>query len=208
MPDPEPRFPEWSGIEAAGPPQGDGTEPVAAAQTQVPASAVPAESIGAVGPGGAAVSTDPVAAARPGRRRRIALTWARILLALDVAGTLLVVWLPARDAERVTGLVAVLASLVAQLGIGYGTAYDVLEFLANVAFFVPLGVLLPAALPRLRGPLVVLAGFAFSGCIELVQLALPSRVSTWSDVVANTLGALLGWLAWTAVRCIRRGRRA
>jgi glycopeptide antibiotics resistance protein len=45
------------------------------------------------------------------------------------------------------------------------------------------------------------AGALTSGSIELLQrLALPSRVPSWSDVVANSLGAVLGAGAALVVR--------
>lgn len=86
--------------------------------------------------------------------------------------------------------------------------YSVVEFSANILMFVPLGLfwflLTP---PRLRwwAPAV---GFALSTLIEATQfLLIPQRFATPYDVVANTLGTLMGTItAWIllAVQCHRR----
>ncbi|WP_157940200.1 VanZ family protein [Arthrobacter ruber] len=84
--------------------------------------------------------------------------------------------------------------------------YSVVEFSANILMFVPLGLfwflLTP---PRLRwwAPAV---SFALSTLIEATQfLLLPQRFATPYDVVANTLGALVG--ALTACALLTAGRR-
>ena len=40
----------------------------------------------------------------------------------------------------------------------------------------------------------VVAGFALSLLIELLQLAIPGRTTATGDVLCNTLGAAVGWL--------------
>ena len=117
----------------------------------------------------------------------------RLLLCAYLAVLGWIVFAPASDATQVTGIVATLARLVADGGIlTFSQAYTVLEFVANVALFVPFGVLWSLAAPRLRPMAVVALGLAISCGIELVQLLLPSRVPSVSDIVANTLGAALG----------------
>jgi glycopeptide antibiotics resistance protein len=82
----------------------------------------------------------------------------------------------------------------------------VVEAVANVVMFVPLGVLLPAA-TRLRPVRAVPVGAALSVLIELTQLAfLPHRVATVGDVLMNTLGAAVGAALLVAGR--RRRARA
>lgn len=93
-------------------------------------------------------------------------------------------------------------------GAGLPAAVDVatLEVVANVAMFVPLG-LLVAASRRLRRPwLAVPIALAFSAAIETTQIALPGRYPTVLDVVANTLGAALGAAVVVAV-VAHRARR-
>jgi VanZ family protein len=71
--------------------------------------------------------------------------------------------------------------------------YDVVEFSANVALFVPLGVFAMTWSPRSRWIHAVLLGLAVSGAIELTQeVARPDRTASWTDVAANTTGASLG----------------
>ncbi|WP_175472166.1 MULTISPECIES: VanZ family protein [unclassified Curtobacterium] len=88
---------------------------------------------------------------------------------------------------------------------GYGT----IESLANVAFFVPLGLLVVL----LAGPrwwwAGAAAGLVVSAGIETTQaLFLPERTPSLDDVVANGLGALLGAVAGVlALRLTARRRR-
>lgn len=103
------------------------------------------------------------------------------------------VWLPANVSAKVTGLVGVIARWVSDAGIApYYQSAVVFEFLANVALFVPVGFLLPFAWSRLRLWQVVLIGALMSGLIESVQGLMPSRFPTISDVIANSLGTLVG----------------
>ena len=90
----------------------------------------------------------------------------------------LIVFLPAREAGRLTGVVGWLALQVGKLGIPVDPAYVVLEFTANILLFLPFGLLATVAYPRLRPVLVIAIGFASSVVIELVQLAIPSRYAT------------------------------
>ena len=110
-----------------------------------------------------------------------------------------VVFLPAAEADRFTGVVGWLALQVGRLGVPVDSAYLVLEFTANVVLFLPFGLLAAMAYPRLRPVAVVVLGSASSVVIELVQLTIPSRYATVSDVIANTIGAALGWLIFAAV---------
>ena len=127
------------------------------------------------------------------RPARYALA-ARVMLVPYLALLFWVVFVPAREAGRVTGLVVSIAQLLGVVGIPFEPAYVVLEFLANIALFVPLGALLALASARLPRWAIIATGFVTSVVIELVQLALPSRFSTVSDVVANTLGTGFGLL--------------
>lgn len=121
---------------------------------------------------------------------------ARAALIPYLVALALIVFLPARDAGRVTGLIGWAADLFASIGLPRDPTAAALEFVANIALFVPWGILLPLALPRLRWWLVITSGCLTSGGIELMQLVIPSRFPTVSDVVANTAGAAFGvWLA-------------
>ena len=93
-------------------------------------------------------------------------------------------------------------------GAGLPAAFDLVtaEVVANVAMFVPLGLLLATSARVSRPWLAVAVGLALSAAIETVQIALPGRHPTVQDVVANTAGAALGAAAVVAVRALRRRR--
>jgi glycopeptide antibiotics resistance protein len=86
---------------------------------------------------------------------------------------------------------------------------DARELIGNVALFVPLGFLLPATARtcrRLWVTLVVAAGL--SVLIETVQALLPSHATDVDDVILNTAGAALGFLAFSMVAWTVRQRTA
>lgn len=121
---------------------------------------------------------------------------ARILLVPYAIALALIVGLPADAASRVTGIVFRVARFVSErLDISLTTTYTVFEFAANIALFVPFGLLVAAAWPRTNALWVILLGFSASAAIELVQTMVPGRVTTLSDVIANTLGTIIGCCA-------------
>jgi len=83
-------------------------------------------------------------------------------------------------------------------------SYTVLEVIANVLLFVPLGALLVVCLPRRWWWLALVIGVSVSGAAELVQaVALPERMASVSDVVANTIGAVIGMTMTVMIRALR-----
>lgn len=79
------------------------------------------------------------------------------------------------------------------------------EFAANIALFVPIGVLLPMMMPR---ALVLPVALVATVAIESTQaLLLDARVPSVLDIIANTTGACVGLLALEAVRAARRRRQ-
>lgn len=121
---------------------------------------------------------------------------ARVLLVPYTLVLALIVWLPDTQAARITGIVGRLAhSLAYRLDISFASTYTVLEFAANIALFIPFGILLAIGWTRLKTWQLALLGLVTSGLIEAVQLMLPSRFSTVSDLIANTAGAVVGCLA-------------
>ena len=138
--------------------------------------------------------------AAPVTRARTGNVVARVLLVGYLLFVGFTVWLPAPVSAKVTGLVRIIARWIADAGIAsYGRSTFVLEILANVALFVPIGLLLVLAWPRLRLWQAVLIGALMSVLIETVQGAMPSRFPTLSDVIANTTGALIGALIVTVI---------
>lgn len=83
--------------------------------------------------------------------------------------------------------------------------------LLNVVLMVPIAALLVLAFPRMRPWWAGLAIFLASAAVELTQLlVLHGRVASWTDLVTNTaggvLGALFGWLI--AVKSTRMPEKA
>lgn len=83
-----------------------------------------------------------------------------------------------------------------------------LEVLANVAMLVPVGLALVLAIGGRRWLLAVAACAGLSLAVELAQHAMPGRIASPLDVVANTAGALLGALLALALERWARARRA
>ena len=126
----------------------------------------------------------------------------RILFAAYLVAVGFVVWSP-QPTDGV-GIAQVIARWVASLfGLPPEPTFDVLEVAANVAMFVPFGALALTAYRWMRVWSATIAGLATSGIIEGVQLFLPTRYATVSDLIANTAGALLGALLVAALRRTR-----
>ena len=118
------------------------------------------------------------------RVRRVGLR----LLALYAAALALIAFWPTPVDRGATGLLREIARVVPLL------SHDVVEFTANIALFVPLGVLLALALPR-RRVLVLPIALVVTSAIEVGQAVfLAERTASVRDVVANTAGAALGLL--------------
>lgn len=79
--------------------------------------------------------------------------------------------------------------------------YNKLEFTANIGMFVPLGFLVSMLLPVRVWWLALFICPGVSVAIELTQaLALSARFATLSDVVSNSIGALIGALLAIVLR--------
>jgi glycopeptide antibiotics resistance protein len=70
--------------------------------------------------------------------------------------------------------------------------YDQLEFLANIALFVPIGVFLLLLFGAGGWWLAAIGSFAMTAVIETLQQQIPGRVSDDRDLLANGIGALIG----------------
>lgn len=95
---------------------------------------------------------------------------------------------------------------------GYAESIDYarLEFLANIALFVPIGVFLLLLFGAGGWWVAAIGSFAMTAFIETVQQQIPGRVSDDRDLVANTIGALIGIaiaLVLTMPATLRRRRR-
>jgi glycopeptide antibiotics resistance protein len=118
----------------------------------------------------------------------------RVLLAVYLPLVACIVFSPSDEVTNSSGFVVWVSDHIHQMRDDFPPAYVALEFTANIAMFVPFGILVPLAFARLPWYATLALGFATTLSIELVQSTLPSRFSTVSDVVANTLGAAIGLL--------------
>lgn len=87
--------------------------------------------------------------------------------------------------------------------------YDRLEFLANIALFVPIGMFLMLLFGTRLWWLALLACFGMTAFIETAQRSIPGRVPDERDLIANALGAVIGVvlaLILTAPAALRRRR--
>jgi glycopeptide antibiotics resistance protein len=67
-----------------------------------------------------------------------------------------------------------------------------LEFLANIAMFVPFGIFLVLLFGRRMWWLAIVLGVLITIGIEFAQQFVPNRVSDPRDLLANSLGAVIG----------------
>jgi VanZ family protein len=130
----------------------------------------------------------------------------RILLAAHVAVVALIVFWPTPVDRPVTGQIRTAVRAVQHAG-ATSISYSTVEIAANVAMFVPLGVLVVLAEPRRPWWWAPVAAGVFACVIEAVQFVfVAERFATWVDVAANTTGAVIGALgvhlfsAWRARR--------
>jgi glycopeptide antibiotics resistance protein len=88
--------------------------------------------------------------------------------------------------------------------------YDRLEFLANIALFVPIGIFGLLLVGAGAWWLALLAPVALTIGIETAQLGIPGRYSDERDLLANSLGGVIGVvlaLVLTLPATLRRRRR-
>ncbi len=84
------------------------------------------------------------------------------------------------------------------LGVPKWFSYSAIEFGSNIIFFLPFGFLAMWASRKVW--LSLLLGFCVSAMIEFCQfLFLPARFPSAWDVLANSLGSLIGALTFAAI---------
>lgn len=125
--------------------------------------------------------------ARPLPRRLVV-----ILLALWVIALFYMTVRPASGKVRLT--------LIPVIFTGSFSAFDTL---ANIAVFVPLGLLLATSAWRVLPTVAV--GFSVSLAVEITQYIVDwGRTADINDLVTNACGAALGWSTAAALRACRR----
>lgn len=82
--------------------------------------------------------------------------------------------------------------------------YEVVDAVVNVCVFVPVGILLPLAVPRWTWWQVLAAAAALSGSIEVVQYATAhllggGHIADVNDLAFNLLGGAVGYLVLLAL---------
>lgn len=140
-------------------------------------------------------------------RSRRRLPWLLALAAYTVLVGAVVMWPTPVDENARAPLSQLFATLYG-FGVPDWFDYGALEKSANAVMFIPFGLLITGMDRRLWWTGVVVPA-ALSGVAELGQhLLLPERVATWTDVAANTAGAVIGVaIALTLVVTVR-GRSA
>lgn len=112
-------------------------------------------------------------------------------------------WMTLRPNQTVAAGLAQLTTSAAARGI---SAHLLIDLAGNVVVFVPLGAALALALSdkpmKRRLLLATLGGAVFSLCIELLQTAIPTRVTALDDWLLNTTGAAVGAMfgCWVSKR--------
>lgn len=124
---------------------------------------------------------------------------ARVVLAILSAGYLwAVAWVTLRARPYGSDIASALDRLLAWFAERESTAwitFDRVEFAANVAMFVPLGIFAVLWFGVRGWWTAPVLGFLTSGAIEVAQAVfLDSRVSDARDLLSNTLGAVVGML--------------
>ncbi|QBR74974.1 VanZ family protein [Microbacterium sediminis] len=114
-----------------------------------------------------------------------------------------VVFWPTPIDRPVRGLLDRVIEELHERGVPEFVDYAVIEFGANIALFLPVGVLLGLAIPMRWTLLTLILGPALSAGIEFAQSqVLDERYSTVSDVVANSIGSTIGVLIALTLRAM------
>lgn len=120
--------------------------------------------------------------------------WRLVLMAMLIPLALIAFW-PTPVDKPVQGLLADTLRFLHCHGVPRWFDYRLVEASANVALFVPLGLVSGLAFPRSSWWRIGGIGFLFSIGIELGQLLfLSGRFASPLDVIANTAGAVTGAL--------------
>ncbi len=134
---------------------------------------------------------------------RIRLAVCGVLLLLYAAIVLTITMWPSQPDQSFATAVDRLLGFLHRNGVPAWFDLTRLEFTANVAMFVPLGLLLALTLPQRAVWLTALLVPAFSGTIEWFQgQYLPQRFATVSDILANTIGGYFGVVLAIGLRAV------
>lgn len=136
------------------------------------------------------------------------LRWhAKVILIIYLV---LLAWaLLAPTSEHQSGMVVWLGDRLAAIGAPADLIrFDRLEILMNALIIAPVSFFGSLLLPRWTWRDWTAWVFAGATAVELIQgLLLSDRIAQFSDIVANTSGALLGAIAWDLCLALKRRRR-
>jgi len=139
--------------------------------------------------------------------------WKLILVAMAVPLALIAFW-PSPVDKPVSGQLSTVLIFLHRHGLPAWINYSFVEASANVVLFMPVGLAAALSFPSKRWWQIGAFGLLVSGCIELGQLLfLQDRFAAVSDVITNTIGAVLGAalasvLRGSALACCKRGCRS
>ena len=126
-----------------------------------------------------------------------------VLLASYVVVVLVATLWPTPLDQGYSAAIQKVLDVVHRNGVPEWFGYSKLEFTANVAMFVPLGFLAALLLPAKVWWLALFICPALSIAIELTQATfLAARFATATDVIANSIGAVIGILVAVILRSI------
>ncbi|PRY64315.1 VanZ like protein [Glaciihabitans tibetensis] len=124
----------------------------------------------------------------------------RVVLVGYLAVAALIVFWPTPVDRPVHGQVAAAVTSAQQAG-ATAVTYNTVEIAANVALFVPLGVLLVLVFVRMPWWLAIAICAALSALVELGQrVFIAERFASPIDIAANTAGGALGVVAAVLMR--------
>ncbi|WP_341952262.1 VanZ family protein [Salinibacterium sp. TMP30] len=86
--------------------------------------------------------------------------------------------------------------------------FNDLEFVANIALFVPLGLFFVLLVGKRQWWLALGLAIVLTAGIEWVQQFIPSRVSDVRDILSNSLGAAIGVVITLSVAAARQRARS
>ncbi|OAE02761.1 teicoplanin resistance protein VanZ [Arthrobacter sp. OY3WO11] len=125
--------------------------------------------------------------------------WRLVLIAMLVPLAFIAFW-PSPVDQPVQGQLAAVLNFLHRHGIPVWFNYRFVEASANVALFVPVGVVSSLAFPGWLWWRIGLFGLLISCCMELGQLLfLHNRFPSALDLVTNTSGSVIGALLAAAV---------
>lgn len=117
----------------------------------------------------------------------------RIALTTYLVGLALVGFWPVPVDKPIQNRLATVLNYLHEVGVPRWVDYQFVEASANLALFIPLGILVAVALPTRPWWLLCGIGLSASFFMELGQLLfIAARFASLTDIVTNTLGGVIG----------------